>query len=141
MHSMWKILLFVFVFNIGYSQSFRTLPPVNSVPILPNIYTKVAGWEYMRYVIIPLDSIARGIKLETSDSLYRIVAFQVIYTPKKGEKLERKMSGNSLNIENFDELKKAKPGDILRFEHVKAKNESMSLEIYGLQVYIKAEDE
>lgn len=80
-------------------------------------------------------------ELETSDSSYKVVAFQLTYLPKKGNKIERKMKGHSINIENFEVLKNSKPGDILRFEQVKARNASISLEIHGIQVYIKEEDE
>lgn len=138
---MWKIIFFSLFFNFGYSQSFPTLPPANTVPVLPNIYTKVAGWDYTGYVIIHLDAIKQGLELETSDSSYKVVAFQLTYLPKKGNKIERKMKGHSINIENFEALKISKPGDILRFEQVKARNENISLEIHGIQVYIKEEDE
>ena len=109
--------------------------------MLPEIYTKVAGWNYTNYVIVPISAIRHGLTLETTDSNYKVVAFKSIYIPLKGEKLEQKMPGNQLNTENFEVLNSAKPGDIIRFEFVKARNENMSLEIHALQLYIKEDDE
>lgn len=116
---------------------FLCLCGFQSRSILPEIYTYVKGYRYTKAVILDIETLKKGISLAVTDTTYKVVYFKVSCQPKNEDWIKKDFSGSNFLLDSLPSFRKIRKGDIIKIDPVKAKGENLSLQVQGLDIYIK----